>query len=256
MDKISDLRPPFFMIEESVVNDYGLTPYEGWLYVVMLKHANRKTGELFPSIQTLVKETQMSKAQVLRCTKTLEEKRLIRVTRDERKNGKDRSVNHYFILAATRYLPDTTPGVSQELPPVSGGNMNKNQFEQEKDSPASADGKKPRPIHKNAPIHDALLECFGLTPTTVTKTGDRTYWTAAADFAKIEFPVDKITPFHRWCKGQEWPSFTVMAMAKYAGEWLSKQPNTPIELGDDGEPVTASYIIGSDDDPFKDEIID
>lgn len=123
-------------------------------------------------------------------------------------------------------------------------------------SSAVANGKKPRPINKNAPTHDALLECFGLTPETVTKTGDKTYWTATADFAKIGFPVEKIVPFYRWCKAQNWNSFSVMAMAKYAGEWLSKQPNTPVELGDDGEPVTAAYTIGSDDDPFKDEIID
>lgn len=236
-DKLTDLRGKFFVVEDAAVTDYSLTPYEGWLYIVMLKHANRTTGELFPSVGTLVKETQMSKAQVLRCTKSLEEKGLIRVTRDEKKNGKDRAVNHYFILQATRYLVDTDPGISQTPTPVSGGNMNQNHFEPEKDSSAVANGKKPRPLHKNAPWHDALLECFGLTPETVTTTGDKTYWVAAADLAKITFPVDRIADLHEWCTDQDWPNFTVMALAKHAGEWLA-------EDGDDGSDPFAKTFEG------------
>lgn len=88
--------------------------------------------------------------------------------------------------------------------------------------------KKVRPPHKNASWHDALLLCFKLTPDTVTKSADRTYWTAASDFAGINFPVERIPEFYRWCKAQEWPSFTVMAMAKYAGEWLTKHQPRPI----------------------------
>lgn len=236
MNKVTDTRPPFFMVEDAAITDYDLTPYEGWLYIVMLKHANRKTGELFPSVQTLVKETRMSKAQVLRCTKSLEDKKLIRVVRDVKKNGKDREVNHYFILQATRYLPDTDPGISQTPTPVSGRNMNQNQSEPEKDSAAKATGKKPRPPHKNAPWHDELLKCFGLTPETVTSTGDKTYWVAAADLAKINFPIEKICELHEWCINQDWPNFTVMALAKHAGEWLA---------GD-----------GDDDDPYANEVFD
>lgn len=82
--------------------------------------------------------------------------------------------------------------------------------------------KKSRAPHKNAPWHDALLRCFKLNPQNVTRTADRTYWTAAADFASINFPIERIPEFHRWCINQNWPSFTVMAMAKHAGEWLVK----------------------------------
>ena len=93
--RATDTRPPFFMIEDAVVEHYGLNPYEGWLYVVIVKHANRKTGEAFPSIATLVRETCMSKSSVIRYIKTLEAKRLIRVDRDENAHGQDREVNHY-----------------------------------------------------------------------------------------------------------------------------------------------------------------
>ncbi len=96
--------------------------------------------------------------------------------------------------------------------------------------------KKPRPVNKNAPWHDELLRCFGLTPETVTTTGDKTYWFAAADLVKIQFPVDKIADLHQWCIDQDWPNFTVMALAKHAGEWLA-----------DG---------GEDDDPYANEVFD
>lgn len=226
-DKATDLRPPFFIVEDSAVTDYDLNAYEGWLYIVILRHANRKTGEAFPSVSTLAKETRMSKASVIRYTKTLEAKGLIRVTRDEKKNGKDREVNHYWILSATPVSDSNRGSVSQTPDPVSVSNMNQSHFEPEKDSPDGvapskpAKPKKERPPHKNAPWHDELLRCFGLSPETVTATGDRTYWVAAADLAKINFPVERIEPFYQWCDAQGWKDFTVMALAKHAGEWLA-----------------------------------
>lgn len=88
--------------------------------------------------------------------------------------------------------------------------------------------KKQRKPNPNQPIHDALLACWGLTPETVTRTGDKVYWIATADLADINFPIEAIRPLHNWCKSQNWPSLTVMAMAKYAGQFLStwKKPVT------------------------------
>lgn len=85
---------------------------------------------------------------------------------------------------------------------------------------------KTRKQNPNQATHDELLACFGLTPETVTKTGDKTYWIATADLASIHFPVEAIKPLHKWCMAQNWPSLTVMAMAKYAGQFLVtwKQP--------------------------------
>lgn len=239
MNKVTDTRPPFFLVEDSVVTDYDLNPNEGWLYIVILKHANRKTGEAFPSVQTLAKEAHMSKATVLRTTKSLEAKGLIRVSREGNLTGKARPVNHYWILMATPVSDSNRPGITQQPTPVSDVDQNQNHSEPEKDSPdgeadSTAQGKKsgkPRPPHKNAPWHDALLRCFRLTPETVSKTADRSYWIAAADLAGINFPVDKIQALYDWCDDQDWPNFSVMALAKYAGEWLAKQ-------GDD------------DDDPY------
>lgn len=91
---------------------------------------------------------------------------------------------------------------------------------------------RPKPINPVAPWHDALLLCFNLKPDTVTKSADRTYWTAASEMAAIKFPVENIPDLYRWCVGQGWKSFSVMAMAKHAGEWLAKKSTTPTSVLD------------------------
>lgn len=70
----------FFMIHNSVVDNFGLTPYEGWLYVIIARHVNQKTGVAFPSLTTLSNEGRMSRMQVTRCLKSLQEKGLLEVT--------------------------------------------------------------------------------------------------------------------------------------------------------------------------------
>lgn len=131
-NKSTDTRPPFFMVEDAVIEHYNLNPFEGWLYIVIVKHANRKTGEAFPSVSTLVKETHMSKASVIRYTKSLETKGLIRVTRDENEAGKDRDVNHYWLLTATTPVSDSNRvGISQQPPPVSVVDLNQSNIEPE-----------------------------------------------------------------------------------------------------------------------------
>jgi hypothetical protein len=224
MNKATDTRPPFFIIEDSVVEDYNLNPYEGWLYVVITKHADRKTGESFPSVQTLAKETNMSKASVIRYTKSLEQKGLIRVERDTNTPGQDREVNHYWLLVATPPVSvSNRGGVSEQLPPVAVVDTNQNQLEPE--SIATQ-----KEIKKA--LHDALVLAFGLTPEKLTRTSDGVYWKAATELAAINFPVMKVPAFHQWCKSQNWKSFTVMALAKHAPEWLASQTKSTISVLD------------------------
>lgn len=102
VDKATDTRPAIFFINEAVIDKYELSPYEGWLYVVILRHANHTTGEAFPGIARLCKLAKMSKSQVIRAISTLEAKELIRVERDTKPldgEKRQRGVNHYFILA-------------------------------------------------------------------------------------------------------------------------------------------------------------
>ena len=44
-------------IETDISEIKGLTPAAKWLWTVLADHRNRHTGECFPSIETLSKET-------------------------------------------------------------------------------------------------------------------------------------------------------------------------------------------------------
>lgn len=102
-DKITDARPAFFMVED-VVFEFGLTPFEGWVYMAILKHANRQTGVAFPGVATLATMCKMSKRQVLRCIETLEAKQIISVERDEKPalgEKRQRQSNHYTVKTLT-----------------------------------------------------------------------------------------------------------------------------------------------------------
>lgn len=104
MNKATDTRPPFFPIEDAIL-DYELSPYEGWLYVVIVKHANRKTGESFPGIARMAKLAKMSRTKVIESIQVLETKGLIRVDRSDvvsKGEKREREHNHYWILAATK----------------------------------------------------------------------------------------------------------------------------------------------------------
>lgn len=225
IDKLTDLRGKFFVVEDAAVTDYNLTPYEGWLYIMMLKHANRDTGELFPSVQTLVGETQMSKAQVLRCTKSIEAKGLIRVTRDDKKNGKGRAVNHYFILRATRYLVDTDPGILQTPTPVSTGNLNQNHFEPEKDiagEPAAQSDSKPKTERPRNPIFDAVaLGSFGIANVN----GDKTVGALVGKIVKWlkdqpDVTAGRVVQFYGWYARQTQNADAPRDAAKFGSWWL------------------------------------
>ncbi len=112
MSKLIDGRPAFFMVEDAVFN-FSLTPYEGWVYMAILKHANRQTGVAFPGVGTLAKLCQMSKSQVLRAIDTLERKGFIDVERDSQPlqgEKRQRKPNIYTVKSLTGSVSQT-PGV-------------------------------------------------------------------------------------------------------------------------------------------------
>jgi DNA-binding transcriptional ArsR family regulator len=126
----TDTRPPFFSIEESVIDDYDLHPLAGWLYVVIVRHINRKKNDAFPSIARLARIAKMSKASVLRYTKVLEELGLIEVIREKDDSG-EKQVNHYRLLTATRVVSDSNYGsIQQQQPVVSDSNINHKKINQ------------------------------------------------------------------------------------------------------------------------------
>lgn len=98
-DTGSDKRNKFFMIDNRVVRNYGLTPHQGWLYAVIVYHLDRKENDAFPSIATLAKESGMSKPSAIKAIQHLEQVGLIRVTRTTTEKG-DNAVNHYALMDA------------------------------------------------------------------------------------------------------------------------------------------------------------
>lgn len=125
----------------------------------------------------------------------------------------------------TGMLDNTMQGTSDNTMLGTLDNTQTNPTSKPSSNPLSAPRPNSRPINPVTPWHDALLLCFNLKPDSVTKSADRTYWTAASEMAAIKFPVEFIPDLYRWCVGQGWKSFSVMAMAKHAGEWLAKRSN-------------------------------
>ncbi len=104
-DTIEDLRPIRIEIEQAVVEEYDLTPYEGWLYVVIVSHASKAKKEAFPGLTRLAKLAKMSRNKVIACIEALEQKGLLNVIRTTvvaESGKKQNEVNHYQIPQATK----------------------------------------------------------------------------------------------------------------------------------------------------------
>lgn len=132
--KLSDKRPAFFMVEDAVFQ-CDLTPYQGWVYMAILKHANRQTGIAFPGVSLIAKLCNMSRAQVMRCIRELEKKSIIRVERDTmpmKGEKRQRKPNHYVVLSIASSIPQSLgvvstsdyPSIYQRLPLVSTSDLN------------------------------------------------------------------------------------------------------------------------------------
>jgi len=93
-----DRRIGFFMVHNSIVDSFDLTPYEGWLYVIIARHVNQKTGVAFPSLTTLAREGNMSRMHVTRCLKALQTKGLLEIKRHTVRGKRSHAVNHYRLL--------------------------------------------------------------------------------------------------------------------------------------------------------------
>lgn len=203
------------------------------LMLLALADSANDDRECWPSLAHLQHKVRLSLPQTRKVLSKLADAGLIEKVINGGKGKKGRQSNLYKIMPLTGIAHDT-PEVSQVIPlegerGIAHDTLNRHLEPSSIQTPDGAKAsepkpakeKKPRPPNKNEPLHDALLECFGLTPDTVTKTGDRTYWIAAADLGKINFPAERVQDFYNWCDSQGWKDFTVMAMAKHAGEWLA-----------------------------------
>jgi hypothetical protein len=84
--------------------------------------------------------------------------------------------------------------------------------------------KKERPPCKWEPLHDALLEAFGLEKAQMTPKADKIYWTVAHELYVVKMTPDQIPDFYTFmankAKANDWSDWTVSAMAKYAPDFL------------------------------------
>lgn len=244
-DKATDTRPPYFLVEEALI-DKDLTPYEGWLYIVILKHADRKTGEAFPGIARLCKLAKMSKSQVLRAIAALEEKELIGVKRDTKPlegEKRQRSVNHYFILPIGGSVSQTLvvvptsdyPSTTQTLGVVPTSDKNQYSDKQESDNKKKT-AKTKTEIEEEVfrtewaqfePMGNALLAAFGndfVPPEFQTPKSLEPYLEVARELTTAKATVDEIPHLSKYilarARREDWNKYTVKTFSRYYTDFL------------------------------------
>jgi len=90
----SDQRS-FTMVYNDFLRSKLLEPNERLIYIYLKMHSDSKTGQSFPSLNTLAKETGISKRTVQRCIEQLQEKGALRVV--HRKSNRGNQSNLYTI---------------------------------------------------------------------------------------------------------------------------------------------------------------
>lgn len=89
------LAAPYHHIAEPIIDQ--LTPFEGWLYVVLARLIPRKTNRLPMPIPALAKAANMSQRSVIRHTEALEKRGLIEVERQQEAGQKVAQTNVYSL---------------------------------------------------------------------------------------------------------------------------------------------------------------
>lgn len=71
----------FTIVNNGLIETDLLTEHEKMVYIVIRKHLNQEKQTAFPGMTTIAREARISKSQVLRAIKGLEEKGLLIVKR-------------------------------------------------------------------------------------------------------------------------------------------------------------------------------
>jgi len=109
-------RHAFFILDNALIDDHSLTPHEGWLYAVIVRHVNYQTNVAFPSHNTLARKSGMSRRSVIRYIQRLEELGLIRRTKRWRENTKEHTSNHYEIVHLPADMSEQLLLANEQLP--------------------------------------------------------------------------------------------------------------------------------------------
>ena len=230
-NRATDERPPIIIIDQAVIDDYNLHPLAGWLYVVIVRHVNRKKNDAFPSISRLAKLAHMSKASVLRYTKVLEQAGLIAVERDD--STGDYAVNHYRLLpvkggvSQKQVVSDSNYlGIPQQPQVVSDSNTNHIEDNQKKE-PVKARAQKTSDDFDDVPKDDRLqiirawAEALSAPPIGAYKN-DANHRIAAEIF-RAGYRAPQVALFVREKKKDGYwrdKTLTLQKVAQLMPEWL------------------------------------
>lgn len=202
-------RKGFFILDNEIVRDYGakLGPFAGWVYAAIVYHADGLTGEAFPGIGTLAKETGMSRRKVMECISRLEELNLIRVQRDVRPvegEKRQREVNHYFVLDVKALtggvVHEVHQGSAQDaLGVVHEGNCNNTQLNQTQEQDLAPDGAQAKPAKVKPPkprdlLFEAICEHIVGVPYEKAPNGDKNYTRAIYNAIRARVPDGEPMP--------------------------------------------------------------
>ena len=86
----------FTIISNGLIETDLLTEHEKMVYIVIRKHLNQEKQTAFPGMATIAREARISKSQVLRAIKGLEEKGLLIVKRQTTKYNEKKTNVYRF----------------------------------------------------------------------------------------------------------------------------------------------------------------
>lgn len=87
----SDQRA-FTMVYNDFLHSPLLKPDERLIFIYLRMHSDSKTGQCFPSLNTLAKETGISKRTVQRCIEKLQEKGVVKVVHRKTESGNQSNI--------------------------------------------------------------------------------------------------------------------------------------------------------------------
>lgn len=242
------------------------------LLLLALADSANDDRECWPSLRHLQHKVRVSRPQLQKLITKLVNEGLIEKILKGGKGTKGRESNLYRILNMTGIAQDTCE-VSQGIPVDAETGITQDTLNHHSESSIetvasdeagdSANAKSKKTREPN-PMYDAIKEIWGYTASMngamarmltgiATQKGWKEY--------NLETPItpDGLRLWAKWyretaLKGDE--SLNMLEERIKIQSSITQWQETHQTVGEDGEVRTASYVIGSDDDPFKDEIID
>ncbi len=125
--ELKDGRPPFTMIHDSVILDYGLPGMALAVYVVLCQHSRKDIGVVFPSIRRIAKLLKCTDNTAKKYLKVLVKKELVSISDNYVESG--RQTANLYTLANPQTLtpppPNFEPSPHQTFNPLKHSNNKK-----------------------------------------------------------------------------------------------------------------------------------